>query len=68
MTEAEIEALRRSAEAPVRCGPADLELAAQDLSAAFAEDPVFQWFLRDDAKRSAGRLKLFQAVKLGDAN
>jgi ribosomal protein S18 acetylase RimI-like enzyme len=62
VTEAEIEALRRSAEAPVRCGPADLELAAQDLSAAFAEDPVFQWFLRDDAKRSAGRLKLFQLL------
>lgn len=69
MTEAEIEALRAGAEAPTRCGGGDLDAAARDLSAAFAGDPVFQWFLRDDAKRDAGRLKLFHlltAVGLSD--
>lgn len=46
----------------VRAGPADLTAVARDLAAAFAADPVFQWMLRDDAKRDAGRLKLFQLL------
>lgn len=62
MNAAEIEALRRGAEAPSRAGPGDLETVARDLAAAFAGDPVFQWFLRDDARRDEGRLKLFRLL------
>lgn len=62
MNAAEIEVLRRGAEAPSRAGPGDLETVARDLAAAFAGDPVFQWFLRDDARRDEGRLKLFRLL------
>lgn len=62
MNEAEIEALRQGAEAPVRCGAGDLAATARDLADAFAGDPVFHWFLREDAKRDAGRLKLFHLL------
>ncbi len=62
MTEAEILDLRRGAEAPVAAGMADIGAVAQDLSAAFSTDPVFNWFLRADARHDAARLKLFQAL------
>lgn len=62
MNAAEIEALRRGAEAPSRAGAGDREAVARDLAAAFAGDPVFQWFLRDDSRRDEGRLKLFQLL------
>ncbi|CAN5701695.1 GNAT family N-acetyltransferase [soil metagenome] len=57
MTEAEIEALRRGADAPVTAGPADLDAVADDLNAAFRTDPQFCWFLRDDNRREAARLR-----------
>ncbi|WP_332770684.1 GNAT family N-acetyltransferase [Phenylobacterium sp.] len=62
MTEAEIIALRRGSETPVRAGVADLQGVAEDLSAAFATDPMFDWFMRDDAKREAARLRLFKRL------
>ena len=62
MTEAEILDLRRGAEAPVAAGMADIGAVAQDFSAAFSTDPVFNWFLRADARHDAARLKLFQAL------
>ncbi len=62
MSQADIEALRRGAETPSRAGKGDLEAVARDLSAAFADDPIFQWFLRDDARRDEGRLKLFRLL------
>ena len=62
MTEAEILDLRRGAETPVAAGMADIGAVAQDLSAAFSTDPVFNWFLRADARHDAARLKLFQAL------
>lgn len=62
MSDADIEALRRGAATPSRAGKGDLEAVAADLAAAFADDPVFQWFLRDDAKRDIGRLKLFRLL------
>lgn len=62
MTEAEIIALRRGSETPVRAGVADLQGVAEDLSAAFATDPMFDWFMRDDAKRDAARLRLFKRL------
>ncbi len=62
MTEDEIIALRRGSENPVRAGAADLQGVAEDLAAAFATDPVFDWFMRDDARRGPARLKLFKRL------
>lgn len=62
MNELEIEALRRGAAQPVRAAQGDHETVARDLAAAFADDPIFQWFLRDDARRGEGRLKLFRLL------
>lgn len=62
MTDEEIVALRRAAEAPVSASMADLSRVADDLSAAFATDPVFNWFLRDDTRHASARLKLFHLL------
>ncbi|MFI4973860.1 MAG: hypothetical protein ACHP84_04890 [Caulobacterales bacterium] len=58
----DIEAIRRGAETPVQAGPADLEEVARTLADAFAVDPHFDWFMRDDAKRDAARLTLFRGI------
>ena len=62
MTDEEITALRRGAEAPITAGPADATAVARDLSDAFSTDPIFNWFLRTDARRDAARLKLFHLL------
>lgn len=62
MTEDEITALRRGAEAPAAVGAAEAGRVAADLSAAFTTDPVFNWFLRADARHDAARLKLFHLL------
>lgn len=62
MTDEEILALRRGAEAPVAAGQAEARAVAEDLSAAFASDPVFNWFLRADARHDAARLRLFHVL------
>ena len=62
MTPDEITALRRAAEAPVSAAMADVPAIAADLSAAFSTDPVFNWFLRADARHDSARLKLFQVL------
>ncbi|MDP3852606.1 N-acetyltransferase [Phenylobacterium sp.] len=62
MTQDEITALRRGSETPVRAGAADLAAVADDLSAAFATDPMFDWFMRDDARREPARLRLFKRL------
>jgi len=62
VTEDEIIALRRGSETPVRAGATDLQSVAEDLSAAFATDPMFDWFMRDDARRDAARLRLFRRL------
>lgn len=62
MTPDEIEALRRGAETPVRARREDLAGVADDLSASFKDDPQFCWFLRDDARRPAERLKFFNML------
>src|SRR5438094_3044205 len=56
----DIEAMRRSAEAPVLAGPADIPGVIQDLTDAFAVDPHFNWFLRDDERRTEARRRIFQ--------
>jgi len=62
VTEDVIIALRRGSETPVRATGSDLAAVADDLSAAFATDPMFDWFMRADAKRDAARLGLFKRL------
>jgi ribosomal protein S18 acetylase RimI-like enzyme len=62
MTEPEIEALRRGAEAPIPARPGDIPAVAEDLAAAFATDPQFDWLLRADARRPATRLAFFRML------
>jgi GNAT superfamily N-acetyltransferase len=35
---------------------------AQDLAAAFVDDPIMNWFLRDDAGRTRARLSFFRLI------
>jgi len=58
----DIEAVRRSAEHPIEAGRGDLPGVAADLSAAFSDDVMFDWFLRDDARRSSARLRFFRVI------
>jgi ribosomal protein S18 acetylase RimI-like enzyme len=58
----DIETIRRAAESPSLAGPADLEGVAADLADAFTDDPAFDWFLRDDAKRAAAFLRFFRFI------
>ena len=58
----DIEALKRGAEAPVEAARGDLEGVSADLSDAFADDVMFDWFLRADARRDEARLKFFRMV------
>ena len=62
MNELDIATLRRQAETPVEAGLADLNQVGDDLSDAFAEDPVFDWFVRDDARREAVRRQFFRYI------
>jgi ribosomal protein S18 acetylase RimI-like enzyme len=59
---ADVEAMRRGAENPVEAGEADLAGVADDLSAAFSADPLFDWFMRTDARRDQARDKLFSFI------
>jgi len=56
----DIEQMRREAETPVRAGAGDVEVVSRDLTAAFADDPLFDWFSRPDARRGAVRLGFFR--------
>ena len=69
MTDEEITALRRGADAPVVAGRADAAAVASDHTAAYSTDPNFNWILRADARHDAARLKLFNllvAIALAD--
>jgi len=57
-----LDAIRRGAETPVAATLATLDAAASDLAAAFVEDPLFNWFMRDDAKRNLARLRFFKVL------
>jgi ribosomal protein S18 acetylase RimI-like enzyme len=59
---ADIDMMRRGAEHPVEAKEADLAGVAADLSAAFANDPLFDWFLRADSRRDEARDKLFAFI------
>lgn len=56
----DVDAIRRSAEAPGQATKADIPAVAQDLSDAFAADLHFNWFLREDDRRKAAREVLFR--------
>jgi len=65
MTDADvlnIDAMRRGAETPVVATRGDLAAVSADLSDAFADDVMFDWFLRADGRRDAARLKFFQFI------
>ena len=55
----DVDALKRGAEAPVEARRSDLAAVAADLSDAFADDVMFDWILRADARRDAARLSFF---------
>jgi len=56
----DIEGVRREAERPVLAGPGDIEAVSRVLADAFANDPLFDWFSRLDARRDAARLGFFR--------
>ena len=58
----DIDALRRSAENPVQATRADIAGVVADLDAAFSDDVMFDWFLRDDWRRDKARLAFFQLI------
>ncbi len=58
----DIAALRRGAEAPVLAAKADLPSVAADLADAFADDILFDWFMRTDSRRDAARLAFFNFI------
>jgi ribosomal protein S18 acetylase RimI-like enzyme len=58
----DVEALRRGSESPVLATRGDLGAVTADLSDAFADDVMFDWFLRPDHKREAARLAFFDLV------
>ncbi len=57
-----VEALRQGAETPVLAERADLADVAVDLADAFADDVMFDWFLRADARRDEARLRFFRFI------
>jgi len=57
---------RDEAAGPRLAARGDLKAAADDLAFAFVDDPIFNWFMRDDAKRDAARQRFFR-VLLKDA-
>jgi len=58
----DIAALRLEAETPRTAAAGEIEAVARDLAAAFVDDPIFDWFLRDDHRRDAARLSLLRLV------
>jgi ribosomal protein S18 acetylase RimI-like enzyme len=40
----------------------EVEAAADDLAAAFVEDPIFDWFMREGAGRPAARRRFFRVI------
>jgi hypothetical protein len=58
----DIERMRKEAEAPVKADAASLEGVSRDLSAAFVDEPLFNWFSRADARRDEARLAFFRLL------
>jgi len=58
----DIETLKREAETPVAASETELDQSALDLAEAFVEDPIFAWFMREDAKRASARARFFKVI------
>lgn len=58
----DLDAVRRSAETPVPATLETLGAAADDLAGAFVDDPLFDWFMRTDARRTAARYRFFRVL------
>jgi ribosomal protein S18 acetylase RimI-like enzyme len=58
----DVETVRREAEAPLTATAAQIEQAARDLAAAFVDDPLFNWFMREDPRRPAARERFFKVI------
>lgn len=56
----DFERMRRGAEQPGTATRAQLPAVADDLAAAFRDDPMFDWFSRPDARRDAARARFFR--------
>ena len=41
---------------------AEVDRAAADLAAAFVDDPIVNWFMRQDAKRDLARQRFFRVI------
>lgn len=65
----DIATLRREAEAPAIAGKGDLPSVADDLAAAFSDDVMFVWFMRDDRQRPEALRRFFRVliVEMGGA-
>lgn len=62
MSALDLDAVRLGAEHPVQATPATLDAAAADLAAAFHDDPILDWFMRTDGRRTAARGAFFRLV------
>ena len=58
----DLAAIRLAAEHPVPADRTTVAAAADDLSAAFATDPILDWFLREDDRRDSARLRFFRVL------
>jgi ribosomal protein S18 acetylase RimI-like enzyme len=58
----DLDAIRRGAETPIPATLETIDSAADDLAAAFAPDPLFDWFMRTDARRASARGRFFRVI------
>ena len=58
----DIEAIRRQAETPAEAKAGDIDSVVADLTAAFEIDQHFDWFMRNDTRRTAARAQLFNLM------
>lgn len=56
------ETLKAQASHPVVAARGDIDDAAVSLCEAFVNDPIFDWFMREDAGRTAARRRFFKVV------
>jgi ribosomal protein S18 acetylase RimI-like enzyme len=58
----DIQQLRQEAETPTTASRTQTDAVARDLADAFADDALFNWFMREDDRRDAARLRFFQVL------
>lgn len=58
----DLQAVRKGAETPVVARRDQVADSADDLAAAFVDDPILAWFMRDDAQRDAARQRFFRVI------